>query len=161
MAEVAGLAFGVIPMLTLLAKSCLECYNVPENIEGFGSNYNSFLRDLDTERLRLKHWVEAWGLGDPVTASIATKQQLVRWIIGIATVLVFWRKLLRSLEILRPCTQITESKWMQMRAPPLNHRPVPRMRRPHLQRHPKVNQRKDSRSRGEEGCANISNIGCL
>ena len=76
MAEIAGLAFGVIPMLPLLAKSCLECYNVLENIEGFGSNYNSFLRDLDTERLRLKHWVEAWGLGDPVTTSIATKQQL-------------------------------------------------------------------------------------
>ena len=67
---------GVVSLLPVLAKTCLQGYNIFENIEGLGSSSKSILHDLETERLRLKHWVEARGLGDPITTNIATNQLL-------------------------------------------------------------------------------------
>ena len=74
--EPVGLAIGVVSLLPVLAKTCLQGYNIFKNIAGCGSNSRSFLHDLETERLRLKHWVEARGLGDLITMSIATNQLL-------------------------------------------------------------------------------------
>ena len=96
----------------------------------FGPNFKSLLRDLETERFRLKYWVEARGLDDAITTGIATNQRLgpgddrYRYAMGL------WHKSSGSLEIFKPCMQNMELKWIQMS--PLNYPPAPRPRRLHL-----------------------------